>query len=110
MGEEADLDAGGRGVEGVEAGHGGFCAEDDVGGVVEDDAKRAQAFVDKWTPRAQAMTNARHRRLLQVTLGETLEQKRLFEQALSGRTDLLGRRGEEVGPVVGEVLPTRWIE
>ena len=43
-------------------------------------------------------------------LGETLEQKRFFEQALAGDTDLLGRRGDEVGPRVGEVLPTRWIE
>ena len=43
-------------------------------------------------------------------LGETLEQKRFFEQALAGMTDLLGRRGAEVGERVGEVLPTRWIE
>ena len=32
--------------------------------------------------------------------GETLEQKRFFEQALAGRTDLLGRRTEEVGELV----------
>jgi hypothetical protein len=48
--------------------------------------------------------------MLRVILGETLEQKRFFDQALAGRTDLLGRRGEEVGPRVGEVLSTRWIE
>jgi hypothetical protein len=52
----------------------------------------------------------RRRNMLRVILGETLEQKRFFEQALAGQTDLLGRRGEQAGPRVGEVLPTRWIE
>ena len=56
------------------------------------------------------MANARHRRMLNVILGETLEQKRFFEQALAGRRDLLGRRTEDVGLLVGKVLPTRWIE
>jgi hypothetical protein len=78
--------------------------------VAEEDARQAQAFVDKWSLQANAMTHARHRKLLRVIIGETLEQKRLFEQALAGRTDLLGRRGEGVDPAVGEVLPTRWIE
>jgi len=45
-----------------------------------------------------------------LILGETLEQKRFFEQALAGRHDLLGRRTEDVGPLVGKVLPTRWVE
>ena len=45
-----------------------------------------------------------------MILGETLEQKRFFEQALAGRTDLLGKRAEQIGPPVGEVLPTRWVE
>jgi hypothetical protein len=48
--------------------------------------------------------------MLRVILGETLEQKRFFEQALAGRTDLLGRRGDEVGARVGSVMSTRWIE
>jgi hypothetical protein len=77
---------------------------------LEEDARTAQAFVDRWRPRVDAMTNARHRGMLRVILGETLEQKRSFEQALAGRTDLLGRRDVEVGPAVGEVLPNRWIE
>jgi hypothetical protein len=77
---------------------------------LESDARAAQAFVDRWKPRVEAMTNARHRGMLRVILGETLEQKRSFEQALAGRTDLLGRRGEQTGPAFGEVLPTRWIE
>ena len=78
--------------------------------VIEEDARDAQAFVERWRPRAEAVTNARHRGMLRVILGETLEQKRFFEQALTGRTDLLGRRGEQVGPSHGSVLATRWIE
>ena len=79
-------------------------------GIMEEDARDAQAFVDRWQPRVEAMTNARHRGMLRVILGETLEQKRFFEQALAGRTDLLGKRAEQLGPAIGEVLPTRWIE
>jgi len=79
-------------------------------GVLEEDAHGAQAFVDRWGPRVEGMTNARHRGMLRVILGETLEQKRFFEQALAGRTDLLGRRTKEVGALVGHVLSTRWIE
>jgi hypothetical protein len=78
--------------------------------ILEDDARGAQAFVDKWRPRVEAMTNARHRGMLRVVLGETLEQKRSFDQALAGQTDLLGKRSEQVGPRVGHVLPERWIE
>jgi hypothetical protein len=77
----------------------------------EEDARDAQAFVDRWRPRVDVMTNARHRSMLRVILGEVLEQKRFFEQAAAGRTDLLGRRAVQiVGPSHGEVLPTRWIE
>ena len=76
----------------------------------EADARDAQAFVDRWRPRVEAMTNARHRGMLRVILGEMLEQKRFFEQAAAGNLDLLGRRPDAVGPRVGEVLPTRWVE
>jgi hypothetical protein len=76
----------------------------------EADARDAQAFVDRWRPRVEAMTNARHRGMLRVILGETLEQKRFFEQAAAGNLDLLGRRPDSVGPRVGAVLPTRWVE
>ena len=76
----------------------------------EEDARDAQAFVDRWRPRVEMMKNARQRGMLRVILGETLEQKRTFEQALAGRTDLLGRRSEQASPSTGEVLSTRWIE
>ena len=47
------------------------------------------------------VTNARHRKMLKVILGETLEQQRFFEQAAAGADDLLGRRAgtERVGAV-----------
>ena len=76
----------------------------------EQDARDAQSFVDRWRPRVEAMANARHRGMLRVILGESLEQKRFFEQARAGEIDLLGRRGKAVGERVGEVLPSRWIE
>jgi hypothetical protein len=79
-------------------------------GIFEEDARDAQAFVDRWRPRIEQMPNARHAKMLRVILGETLEQKRFFEQARAGRQDLLGRRGEQLGPAYGEVLSSRWIE
>ncbi len=78
--------------------------------VFDEDLHEAQRFVDRWRPRVDEMINARHAKMLRVILGETLEQKRFFEQALAGRQDLLGRRGAQVGPSHGEVLPSRWIE
>jgi hypothetical protein len=78
--------------------------------VLEEDAREAQSFVDRWRPRIDGMPNARHAKMLRVVLGEVLEAKRFFEQALAGRTDLLGRRGETLGPSHGEVLASRWIE
>jgi hypothetical protein len=78
--------------------------------VIDEDVREAQAFVDRWRPRIESMNHARHRGMLRVILGETLEQKRFFAQALAGRTDLLGRRGKSVGLSHGVVLPSRWIE
>ncbi|MFI4998108.1 MAG: hypothetical protein ACHQAQ_20270 [Hyphomicrobiales bacterium] len=78
--------------------------------VLDEDARDAQAFVERWRPRVEAMTNARHAKMLRLVLGEVLEAKRFFDQALAGRTDLLGRRGASLGPSHGEVLPSRWIE
>ena len=78
--------------------------------IFEEDARDSQAFVDRWRPRVDGMTNARHAKMLRVILGEVLEAKRFFEQALAGRTDLLGRRADTLEPASGEVLPTRWIE
>lgn len=79
-------------------------------GIFEEDARTARAFIEKWQPRIEALTHARHRGMLQVILGETVEQQRFFEQALAGRDDLLGIRTEKAGKRVGSVLPTRWLE
>ncbi len=84
-------------------------SQDLQGQLIADDKKGAQDFVDKWRTRIEAMPNARHRSLLRVIVGETLEHKRFFEQALAGRSDLLGRRADGAG-TAGEVLGVRWIE
>jgi hypothetical protein len=80
-----------------------------VRGIVEDDARHLRAFVEKWRPRVAHVTHARHRNMLNVVLGESMEHTRFFDQAAAGLEDLLGRRtaGAER---VGGVLPTRWLE
>jgi hypothetical protein len=78
-------------------------------GILEDDAKTLAAFVQRWRPRADAMTHARHRTMMNVVLGESLEHQRLFAQAAEGFEDVLGRRTEKAARV-GEVLPSRWQE
>jgi hypothetical protein len=85
-------------------------AKDVAQRVMDDDVREAQAFVERWRPRVDAMPNARHAKMLRVILGEVLEQKRFFEQARAGRTDLLGTRSPAAGELVGQVLPERWIE
>jgi hypothetical protein len=78
-------------------------------GVLEDDAKGLAAFVERWRPRVKDMTHARHKTMLDVVLGESLEHSRLFAQAAAGFEDVLGRRTGGVARV-GAVLPTRWQE
>ena len=75
---------------------------------IEQDAKDAASFVDKWHERVDKLDHARHRGMMKVVLGETLEHKRFFEQMLAGREDLLGRRADGAG-TGGGVGPTRWI-
>ena len=72
------------------------------------DSKEAQAFVDRWRDRVEHLTHARNRTMLKLMLGEVLEHKRFFEQALAGRQDLLGRRADGMG-TPGKVLATRWV-
>ena len=78
-------------------------------GVIAEDRDAAQAFIGKWRARVEGLTNARHRNMLRVILGETQEHKRFFEQAIAGRTDLLGRRADGAG-TGGGVLATRWVK
>lgn len=77
--------------------------------ILEEDARGLGAFVEKWRPRLAEVTHARHRTMLEVILGESLEHKRFFDQAASGFEDLLGRRTGGV-PRQGSVLSTRWLE
>ena len=97
-----------EGAAGPPAGAAG--SEADAGAAIERDARDAVAFVEKWRPRVSALPNARHAKMLNVILGEVLEQHRFFEQARAGRTDLLGRRGGWLEPAQGEVIAERWIE
>jgi hypothetical protein len=74
-----------------------------------EDARANTAFVTKWRPRVDAVTNARHKGMLGVILGEMLEHARLFEQAAAGRTDVIGK-ALPINPRTGSVLHTRWLE
>ncbi len=76
---------------------------------LEDDARSLAAFVERWRPRVATVTHARHRTMLGVVLGESVEHQRLFEQAASGLEDVIGRRTTGAARV-GAVLPTRWQE
>ena len=77
-----------------------------------EDARAAEAFVAAWRPRLSEIASARHRSLLTVILGETLEQKRFFEQMGAGNHDLLGRRSNGPGSdgTGNGVLAVRWVE
>jgi hypothetical protein len=77
--------------------------------VTADDARLCGAFVARWQPRVASMGNARHQKMLELTLGEVREQQRFFEQMMAGREDLLGRRPANFS-TGGGVLPVRWLE
>ena len=76
--------------------------------VITADRDAARKFVERWRDRVESLPNARHRSMLRVILGETLEQQRFFDQALAGREDLLGRRADGAGTGDG-VMATRWV-
>jgi hypothetical protein len=77
--------------------------------VLEDDSRTPGDFVTRWRARVDVMTHARHRTMLNVVLGESLEHQRLFQQAAAGFEDVLGRRTDGAERV-GGVLSTRWME
>ncbi len=78
--------------------------------ILREDARDSAAFVERWRPRVDAMLHARHRGMLRVILGETLEQQRAFEQLAEGREDVLGRHNPRNPPPEGRVLDRRWVE
>ena len=79
-----------------------------VESLIREDAAAVERFVQTWTPKVETVSNARHRTMLRLMLGETLEQKRFFDQAVAGREDLLGRR-MDAGPRRGAVIDSRWV-
>jgi hypothetical protein len=86
--------------------------KDDVGAyreILAADAKFLGAFVARWRERVPTVTHARHRTMLDVVLGESVEHQRLFDQAAAGFEDVIGRRTGGVARV-GAVLPDRWQE
>ena len=74
--------------------------------IIDADAANQKAFVDRWTPRVAAVTNARHRKMLELILGEMTEHLRVLQQAAESRADLLGRHSD--GKVLrGSVMAAR---
>jgi len=73
------------------------------------DADRLATLAATWRDLSPAISHARHRLMIELTIGETLEHARLFRQAADGRLDVLGRRtgGDRLA---GSVLPARWVE
>jgi hypothetical protein len=72
-----------------------------------EDARANTQFVDKWRPKVEAVSNARHKGMLKVILGENLEHARLFDQAAAGRKDLIGT-SLAINDHPGDVMANRW--
>ena len=74
--------------------------------LLEADARAQRDMLARWEPRVAEVTNARHRKMLQLIIGEMREHLRAFQQAVEARTDVLGRHAD--GKVlVGGVMPAR---
>jgi hypothetical protein len=76
--------------------------------LANDDARANTQFVEKWRPKVETVSNARHKGMLKVILGETLEHKRLFDQAASGNRDLIGK-SLAINDHSGSVMPVRFV-
>jgi len=76
--------------------------------LVAEDARAGEAFLAKWRPRVETVTNARHRTMLRLMLGEVQEQTQLFAQIAAGTPGVLGRGGPGAGER-GYVGATRWV-
>ena len=74
--------------------------------IIDADAANQKAFIDRWAPRVAMVTNARHRKMLELILGEMTEHLRVLQQAADSRADLLGRHSD--GKVLrGSVMAAR---
>lgn len=73
-----------------------------------EDAGSNAAFVQKWRPKVETVSNARHKGMLKVILGEMLEHKRLFDQAAAGNQNLIGT-SLDYNDHGGDVMSTRFV-
>ena len=73
-----------------------------------DDATGNARFVEKWRAKVEDISHARHKGMLKVILGETLEHKRLFDQAASGNKNLIGT-SLAINDHSGDVMPVRFV-
>ncbi len=75
--------------------------------LASEDARANAQFVDAWRAKVDEVSNARHKGMLKVVLGEMLEHKRLFDQAAEGRKDLIGS-SLAINDHSGVVMGARW--
>jgi hypothetical protein len=81
-------------------------ARRDLKGLIQSDQQAQRDLIDRWAPRVATVTHARHRKMLDLILGEMSEHLRVFQHAADGRDDLLGRHSD--GKVLrGEVMAAR---
>ena len=74
--------------------------------IIDVDAANQKAVIDRWAPRVAMVTNARHRKMVELILGEMKEHLRVLQQAADSRADLLGRHSD--GKVLrGSVMAAR---
>jgi bacterioferritin (cytochrome b1) len=84
----------------------GQASRESARSIIDSDAASQNAFVERWTPRVATVTNARHRKMLELILGEMEEHLRVLRQAADSRADLLGRHS--AGKVLrGTVMAAR---
>lgn len=84
----------------------GRASTENAKSIIERDAAAQRAFVEKWTPRIADVSHARHRKMLELILGEMKEHLRVLQQAAESRSDLLGRHSD--GKVLrGTVMAAR---
>jgi len=84
----------------------GKASRESARSIIDADAGNQKAFIDRWTPRVATVTNARHRKMLELVLGEMKEHLRVLQQAAESRADLLGRHS--AGKILrGSVMAAR---
>ena len=84
----------------------GKASRENMKSIIDRDAAAQRGFIEKWTPRIDAVNNARHRKMLELILGEMEEHLRVLQQAAESRSDLLGRHSD--GKVLrGSVMAAR---